>query len=163
MITVVKTSLALSLGLVGALSIVRFRTPIKDPEELAYLFFSIAIGLGLGANQVLPVLIASAIILVCTAIVKWSKRAEKHRTMFLSLNMDKAPEGFKLEELNQSLTPFVDSLNLRRFDFQGDSFSSVYFVETTNSEKLSQINSQLKSKYPNIELTFIDQNQMPSL
>ena len=35
-ITVVKSSLALSLGLVGALSIVRFRTPIKEPEELAY-------------------------------------------------------------------------------------------------------------------------------
>ena len=49
--TVVKSSLALSLGLVGALSIVRFRTAIKDPEELSYLFLSIAIGLGLGANQ----------------------------------------------------------------------------------------------------------------
>ena len=45
-ITVVKTSLALSLGLVGALSIVRFRSAIKDPEELLYLFFSIAIGIG---------------------------------------------------------------------------------------------------------------------
>ncbi|PIR44959.1 MAG: hypothetical protein COV10_02005 [Candidatus Vogelbacteria bacterium CG10_big_fil_rev_8_21_14_0_10_51_16] len=38
-ITVVKSSLALSLGLVGALSIIRFRTAIKEPEELAYLFF----------------------------------------------------------------------------------------------------------------------------
>ncbi len=44
-ITVVKSSLALSLGLVGALSIVRFRTAIKEPEELAYLFLAIAIGL----------------------------------------------------------------------------------------------------------------------
>ena len=50
-ITIVKSSLALSLGLVGALSIVRFRTAIKDPEELSFLFISIAIGLGMGANQ----------------------------------------------------------------------------------------------------------------
>ena len=50
-IAVVKSSLALSLGLVGALSIVRFRTPIKEPEELTYLFLSIAIGLACGANQ----------------------------------------------------------------------------------------------------------------
>jgi len=49
-ITVVKSSLALSLGLVGALSIVRFRTPIKEPEELGYIFLTIAIGLGFGAN-----------------------------------------------------------------------------------------------------------------
>ena len=40
-IVVVKSSLALSLGLVGALSIVRFRTPIKEPEELVYLFLAI--------------------------------------------------------------------------------------------------------------------------
>ena len=37
-IVIIKSSLALSLGLVGALSIVRFRTPIKEPEELVYLF-----------------------------------------------------------------------------------------------------------------------------
>ncbi|MBW2179093.1 MAG: DUF4956 domain-containing protein [Deltaproteobacteria bacterium] len=50
-ISVVKSSLALSLGLVGALSIVRFRAAIKDPEELVYLFFCIAIGLTLGADR----------------------------------------------------------------------------------------------------------------
>ena len=50
-IIVVKYSLALSLGLVGALSIVRFRAAIKDPEELTVLFLIIAIGLSFGANQ----------------------------------------------------------------------------------------------------------------
>ena len=51
-ITVVKNSLALSLGLVGALSIVRFRAAIKEPEELVYLFLIIATGLGAGAGQI---------------------------------------------------------------------------------------------------------------
>ena len=51
-ITVVKSSLALSLGLVGALSIVRFRAAIKEPEELVYLFLIIATGLGCGAGQI---------------------------------------------------------------------------------------------------------------
>ena len=50
-ISIVKSSLALSLGLVGALSIIRFRAAIKEPEELAYLFLAIGIGLGFGANQ----------------------------------------------------------------------------------------------------------------
>jgi lysylphosphatidylglycerol synthetase-like protein (DUF2156 family) len=50
-ISVVKVSLALSLGLVGALSIVRFRTAIKDPEELIFLFLIIVIGIAHGANQ----------------------------------------------------------------------------------------------------------------
>ena len=50
-IMIVKNSLALSLGLVGALSIVRFRAAIKEPEELIYLFLIIAAGLGCGAGQ----------------------------------------------------------------------------------------------------------------
>lgn len=50
-ISVIKSSLALSLGLVGALSIVRFRAAIKDPEELSYIFLTIALGLGFGADQ----------------------------------------------------------------------------------------------------------------
>ena len=57
-ISVIKSSLALSLGLVGALSIVRFRTAVKDPEELLYLFFAIAIGLGMGADQRAVTLVA---------------------------------------------------------------------------------------------------------
>ena len=52
-ITVVKFSFALSLGLVGALSIVRFRAAIRDPEELVYLFLIIGIGISSGANQYL--------------------------------------------------------------------------------------------------------------
>ncbi len=45
-ISIIQSSLALSLGLVGALSIVRFRAAIKEPEELAYLFVAISVGLG---------------------------------------------------------------------------------------------------------------------
>ena len=61
-ITIVKSSLALSLGLVGALSIVRFRAAIKEPEELVYLFFIIAVGLANGANQFLLSIISTLII-----------------------------------------------------------------------------------------------------
>lgn len=63
-ITVVKFSLALSLGLVGALSVVRFRAAIKEPEELVYLFLIIAIGLASGAGQLIP-----AVILTVFAVV----------------------------------------------------------------------------------------------
>ncbi len=60
-IAVVKSSVALSLGLVGALSIVRFRAAIKDPEELVYLFLCIAVGLALGAAQPLLAIILTVV------------------------------------------------------------------------------------------------------
>ncbi|MCH7535605.1 MAG: DUF4956 domain-containing protein, partial [Bacteroidetes bacterium] len=68
-IMIVKSSLALSLGLVGALSIVRFRAAIKEPEELAFLFLIIAIGLGLGAGQLVTTIIAFTII----SIMIWGR------------------------------------------------------------------------------------------
>ena len=68
-ITIVKSSLALSLGLVGALSIVRFRAAIKEPEELVYLFLIISIGLGCGAGQLFTVTLGIVIILSLIFIV----------------------------------------------------------------------------------------------
>ncbi|MEZ4983863.1 MAG: DUF4956 domain-containing protein [Saprospiraceae bacterium] len=65
-IMIVKSSIALSLGLVGALSIVRFRAAIKDPEELVYLFITIGVGLACGANQ--PLLAVIAILVILTVI-----------------------------------------------------------------------------------------------
>ena len=49
---IVKNSLALSLGLVGALSIVRFPSAIKEPEELVFYCLIIAAGLGAGSGQI---------------------------------------------------------------------------------------------------------------
>ena len=51
LIAVVKSSLALSLGLVGALSVIRFRTAVKEPYSLAFLLFAICIGISIGAAQ----------------------------------------------------------------------------------------------------------------
>lgn len=67
---VVKPSVALSLGLVGALSIVRFRAAIKDPEELTYLFLIIGVGLSTGADQPLIAIIVVTFILIFLAVSK---------------------------------------------------------------------------------------------
>ena len=62
-ILIVKSSLALSLGLVGALSVIRFRTPVKEPEDLVFLFFAIALGIGYGALQIYSTSIIFAILI----------------------------------------------------------------------------------------------------
>ena len=51
-ILAVTSNIVLSLGMVGALSIVRFRTAIKEPLDIAYLFWAIAAGIVLGAGMV---------------------------------------------------------------------------------------------------------------
>jgi len=51
LIAVVKSSLALSLGLVGALSVIRFRTAVKEPYTLSFILFSVCLGISIGASQ----------------------------------------------------------------------------------------------------------------
>ena len=51
LIAVVKSSLALSLGLVGALSVIRFRTAVKEPYTIAFILFAVCIGISIGASQ----------------------------------------------------------------------------------------------------------------
>ncbi len=58
----ITSNLMLSLGMVGALSIVRFRTAVKDPIDTVYMFWSIAVGIALGAKFFLPAILASAVI-----------------------------------------------------------------------------------------------------
>ena len=67
-ILIVKSSLALSLGLVGALSIVRFRTAIKEPTDLIFYFICIAIGLGSGSGQISTTIIGSSTMIILISI-----------------------------------------------------------------------------------------------
>ena len=59
---IIGNNIALSLGMVGALSIVRFRTPIKEPLDIAFLFWSIAVGIVLAAGMIPLAVIGSAVI-----------------------------------------------------------------------------------------------------
>ncbi|MDR0396377.1 MAG: DUF4956 domain-containing protein [Oscillospiraceae bacterium] len=58
----IKSNLALSMGMVGALSIVRFRTAVKDPLDTAYMFWSLTTGILLGAEMYLIALVVVALI-----------------------------------------------------------------------------------------------------
>ena len=164
-ITVVKSSLALSLGLVGALSIVRFRTPIKEPEELAYLFIAIAMGLGLGADQRIPTLVAGPIILAVMAIFKWTKRESKKKNLYLSLDWQGKPDetdGF-LKQFNQVIGNHVLLSDLRRLDVREQGLEATYFIDVNDPDDLSSLVDDLQKTFSGIGVTFIDQNQMPSI
>jgi uncharacterized membrane protein YhiD involved in acid resistance len=164
-ITVVKSSLALSLGLVGALSIVRFRTPIKEPEELAYLFIAIAMGLGLGADQRIPTLVAGPVILAVMAAFKWTRRESKKKNLYLSLDWKSKPgetEGL-LKQFNQVIGGHVLVSDLRRMDIRDEGLEATYFIDVENPDNLSNLMDDLQKAFSGIGVTFIDQNQMPSV
>jgi uncharacterized membrane protein YhiD involved in acid resistance len=69
---ILGNSLALSMGMVGALSIVRFRTAIKDPRDTAYIFWAITIGLGCGSGNYFIVSIGTIIVGAVTIMLSKS-------------------------------------------------------------------------------------------
>ena len=165
-IYIVKSSLALSLGLVGALSIVRFRTPIKEPEELAYLFICIAAGLGYGANQTIPTTVAVLVILLLVYLVKIKKVRTDNKNIFLNLEIEKKDENNTSEitkNINQILKTENDNFNLVKLDISDEVFQATYILNIKNLDKLELINKSLQLKYPNVKINFVDQNQVPNI
>lgn len=64
----ISTNLVISLGMVGALSIVRFRTAVKDPTDLMYLFWAITTGITAGAGMYLIMVIAGLLMIAMIAV-----------------------------------------------------------------------------------------------
>lgn len=165
-ISVVKSSLALSLGLVGALSIVRFRTPIKEPEELGYLFISISLGLGLGADQRNPTLLALAIILLILATVRripGTPRAAKHM-LYCNIEMPLEPKATAaepdtqaFETINQILAAHTQLVDMRRLDVREGSMYGTYLINCQDNASLMALLASLQQQLPKASVSFVDQ------
>ena len=141
-ITVIKFSLALSLGLVGALSIVRFRAAIKEPEELVYLFLVISIGLANGANQFLLAIIATLIIVTFLLIRGYYQSKNRSSFQFSAdaniLNINIIDNNKKdINEITNQLKIQFKYLKLKSANIEKNKSNYVFWyeVENDNTEK----------------------------
>lgn len=152
-ISVVKSSLALSLGLVGALSIVRFRSAIKEPEELTYLFLTIAIGLGCGAGLALLTIVA----FVCFCAVIWFnarlKKEVEGQSLYLTIS---GQSQVDLQSVVDLLKIHTNGLKLKRSDEQPAGMEASFFVEFDGFEQLETCKKALKELYPQLSIVFMD-------
>ncbi len=91
-IMAVTSNVVLSLGMVGALSIVRFRTAIKEPVEIVFLFWSLAVGIVIGAGMIPLAVIGSAIIGVVLLLFANRKVRNQPYILVLSCEQESAEE-----------------------------------------------------------------------
>ncbi len=166
LISIIKSSLALSLGLVGALSIVRFRTPVKEPEELAYVFLSITIGLGLGAGFRRETPAAVALILGMVTLIQTRSRRLSSRNLYVNIGLD-AAEGQTaasvVEPVNSVLAKHCKRIDLRRMDTEHRHVELTYFVDIGEIAMVARLAEELEQQYPTVRVTLLDQGRMPSL
>lgn len=160
-ISIVKSSLALSLGLVGALSIVRFRTAIKEPEELIFLFIAIAIGLGVGADQRWATVVGVAVILGYLAFRTLMTRRPAANNLYLNVLLTEGEEQESLfERVNTRLLEHVDVLDFRRLDSRDGTLQLTYFISCYDPNALNDLVDDLKQNLPINEVSFIQQDQV---
>ena len=157
-ITVIKTSIALSLGLVGALSIIRFRTPIKEPEELAYIFIAIAIGLGLGANQVLATVVGFAVvaIVMLPAMFKRSAAARSHSAYIDIVLSPESGAKFDMEVFTSILDEASLNYRIKRVTETSERNEITLQVPSLDMAIYEKIKNELSNRYQTVEISIID-------
>ena len=156
-IAVVKSSLALSLGLVGALSIVRFRAAIKEPEELVYLFLCIGIGLALGAEQPL---LAVAMVVVTTVFVlgiHFTTGKSRRQSLLLTITGD-SRQHFNDEEsgVMSVVNELVDRYTLQRLDLEQDRGQVRIAITRRGNAETSVLIASLRERLPGCEFSYVN-------
>jgi hypothetical protein len=158
-ITVVKSSLALSLGLVGALSIVRFRAAIKEPEELAYLFVTIAIGLGMGAGQRQVTILGLVVIFAVIALRYLTRPALQNENLLLTVSIP-APSTLGLSQVVDILRESCSSMLLKRFDVSDELLEARFLVDFASFTQLDAALESLREQGESVRVTFLEQRDI---
>lgn len=105
-IMAVTSNVVLSLGMVGALSIVRFRTAIKEPVEIVFLFWSLAVGIVVGAGMIPLAIIGSVIIGIILLLFANRKISNNPYILILNCKNEKAAESV-LNILEKSVEHYI--------------------------------------------------------
>ena len=138
----ISTNIALSLGMVGALSIVRFRTPIKNPVELLIYFLLIASGIVSYTNINLYVNFIGFCIVAIILIALFKNFSKK--SSFISFKDENEEFSFLKLQTNKAVTLDNYSSSLFQTSFDGNSY--IYRYRSNNSETLESIITLLEEK-----------------
>jgi hypothetical protein len=158
-ITIVKSSLALSLGLVGALSIIRFRAAIKEPEELSYLFLAISVGLGFGAEQTVITALAFFVMLAILTGRHWVRPREEQPNLYLTITCP-APTRTGLPQILAALNAHATAAGLKRFDQTSELIEASFQVQFKNVARLDTCSQELRKLSDGVRISYLEQNSL---
>lgn len=121
--SILGSSLALSLGMVGALSIVRFRTAVKDPRDTTYIFWAIGIGLGSGSSNYYIVAVGTVFIAAVSLVMTLVFKERETYLIIVRGSLD------SLEEVRAGLFNAYKASKLRSETITEDYVEIVYQVK----------------------------------
>jgi len=159
-IFIVKSSVTLSLGLVGALSIVRFRSAIKDPEELVYLFLAIGLGLAAGANEILIGAVAFVFILGLLFLQKVLRKQGRFRPAdHLHLHLSTTQKD--LNAVSAVLEQHFSFVELKRLDERDDRLDLSFNIAARNLAEIDSARQALNQLPGSTNLSIVEPRSLP--
>ena len=153
LIAVVKSSLALSLGLVGALSVVRFRTAVKEPFTLSFILWSVCLGISIGAEQFIftvLILLAGSIIIFTlfrkTILSSKTKNNNNINQFTADTLMISSENSSSIYKAFQKLSELVTSFNVKSISSSSSNTLAVVMINVSDTQELQLITETLKKE-----------------
>jgi hypothetical protein len=157
--TLISGNIALSLGMVGALSIVRFRNPVKNPFELIIFFALITVGIGISVNIKLGILMTVIVILVILIAKKFENISKKRGKDLFSISFEEGSMVNVMEVKSSSSIQILDDSKLLAQSFSAKN-PTTYNYRLISSDK-NQINILKKSIEENKNIESIETRYAP--
>ena len=129
-ILTIQSNIVVSLGMVGALSIVRFRTAIKDPMDLVFLFWSISVGIICGAGFAMIAVIASLVLTILLVVISLARSGRNSQV--LVINADEYAEEASLA----AVKPHCSAWKVRARNVSPGDVSLAVEVRTARPQEL---------------------------
>ena len=133
-------NIALSLGMIGALSIVRFRNPVKNPFELVIFFALITVGIGFATNFILGLTLTIVVILLIIISKIYEDIAKKKGKNLFSLSFEEGSNVHVIEVKSlKSIEILNDNKNLVQFFSSKNPISYNYRLLFSNKEEMNNL------------------------
>lgn len=120
----IRGDLVLSLGLIGSLSIIRFRTPIKDTRDMVFLFWTIAVGLGCGTYNWGVVIISTLFISLIMILLYFIKYGRSSSTDFVLVISGKTSSDHS--SLETLILEYVEAVKMRSYEIADGHWEVIY-------------------------------------
>ena len=136
-IMAVTSNVVLSLGMVGALSIVRFRSAIKEPMEIVFLFWSLAVGIVIGAGMI-PLAIIGSVIIGVILVVFVSKKFHNTPYILIFSCSDEKAEESALNIIEKSVDKYI--VKSKTVNASGIELTAEVRVKDTATDFVNRVN-----------------------
>lgn len=133
--TVISNNIALSLGMVGALSIVRFRTAIKDPRDTTFIFWCIGVGICCGVSFYTVAAVGSAYIFAVMVVLGRVHTVEKR---LLLVRAGRAAE----KDIESAVYLYLKKVELQAKDTTGDEVEYIYILSDMTLQHAQKNNEE---------------------